>query len=110
MDFEGCCALKCSAWVNGDPNSCCQFCAYCLQDCGRDAHPHVAAMECPGNRGLFLRPIELIDEVHNVRRTRMLKAFLAENIDTDVKRQELVVALARELMDLGLVPQEFLAN
>ena len=109
LDFEGCCALKCAAWVDGDPNSCCQFCAYCFQDCGRDAHPHVKAMECPGNRGLWCNPVEL-HEVHKVRRTRMLKAFLAENIDTDVKRQELVVELARELIDVGLTPEEFLPN
>ena len=41
FDFEGCFALTCS----GQGGCGCAFCAYCLQDCGRDAHHHVAA--CP---------------------------------------------------------------
>ena len=36
VDFTGCFALKCSR------NNCaCAFCAYCLKDCGHDAHAHV---------------------------------------------------------------------
>jgi hypothetical protein len=34
LDFEGCFALKCSSCP-------CAFCAWCLSDCGDDAHPHV---------------------------------------------------------------------
>ena len=34
LDFEGCFALKCSSCP-------CAFCAWCLIDCGDDAHPHV---------------------------------------------------------------------
>ena len=34
-DFTGCCALKCHS-------SGCGFCAWCLEDCGSDAHSHVA--------------------------------------------------------------------
>mmetsp|Transcript_46753 Transcript_46753/g.92313 ORF Transcript_46753/g.92313 Transcript_46753/m.92313 type:complete len:408 (-) Transcript_46753:124-1347(-) len=34
LDYEGCAALKCSRCH-------CAFCAYCLRDCGRDAHGHV---------------------------------------------------------------------
>ena len=40
-DFEGCFALTCS----GHGGCGCAFCAYCLEDCGVDAHQHVAA--CP---------------------------------------------------------------
>ena len=36
--FEGCCALSCSRCS-------CQFCGWCLKDCGNNAHGHVAA--CP---------------------------------------------------------------
>jgi len=36
LDFEGCCALKCSRCP-------CQFCAWCGVDCGADAHRHVAS-------------------------------------------------------------------
>jgi hypothetical protein len=34
FDFEGCFALKCSKCP-------CNFCGWCLEDCGKDAHPHV---------------------------------------------------------------------
>lgn len=34
-DFDGCCALKCKSCS-------CAFCAWCLEDCGNDAHSHVA--------------------------------------------------------------------
>ena len=108
VDFNGCCALKCSAWVRGDPNSCCQFCAYCLQDCGRDAHRHVQAMTCPGNRGLFLKPVEKIHGIHRDRRTRMLTEYLDARIGMDSQRNELVLSLQRELNDLNIDPQQFL--
>lgn len=35
IDFVGCCALTCSRCA-------CGFCAFCLKDCGTDAHKHVA--------------------------------------------------------------------
>jgi hypothetical protein len=48
LDFNGCCALTCSRCP-------CAFCAWCLADCGADAHRHVA--NCPRNlapgRGVF---------------------------------------------------------
>ena len=72
IGFEGCFALKCSEWRQNDPNSCCQFCAYCLEDCGRDAHAHVRANTCPGNRGLF-QSVEVFEDVQRNRRERMLR-------------------------------------
>ncbi len=43
-DFSGYCALSCG----GDGPGCgCAFCAWCLQDCGHDAHAHVRT--CPRN-------------------------------------------------------------
>ena len=109
VDFNGCCALKCSAWVRGDPNSCCQFCAYCLKDCGQDAHPHVRAKACPGNSdGLFLKPVKKIHGIHRDRRTRMLTEYLDARIGMDSQRNELVLSLQRELNDLNIDPQQFL--
>jgi hypothetical protein len=35
VDFEGCMALNCAVCGVG-------FCGWCLADCGRDAHEHVA--------------------------------------------------------------------
>ena len=106
VGFEGCFALKCSAWVRGDPNSCCQFCAYCLEDCGRDAHPHVEGKTCDGNQGVF-QPKEVFEATHRLRRGRLLKEYLADMNDKN-EREELIVNLARELIDLDLDPQMFL--
>ena len=39
LDYTGCMALYCACG--------CGFCAWCLHDCGADAHPHVKA--CPHN-------------------------------------------------------------
>ena len=72
IGFTDCFALKCSAFVKGDPNSCCQFCAYCLKDCGRDAHSHVLDGNCPGAKGLF-QTKKVFDEVQRSRRERMLR-------------------------------------
>eukprot|EP00961_Rhodomonas_salina_P093268 1255120-Rhodomonas_salina.1 len=36
VDFEGCFALRCSR-----PSCKCGFCAWCLEDCGQDAHAHI---------------------------------------------------------------------
>eukprot|EP00475_Leptophrys_vorax_P012647 TRINITY_DN19042_c0_g1_i1.p1 TRINITY_DN19042_c0_g1~~TRINITY_DN19042_c0_g1_i1.p1 ORF type:complete len:472 (-),score=103.01 TRINITY_DN19042_c0_g1_i1:31-1338(-) len=41
LDFNGCFALTCGRCR-------CGFCAWCLQDCGNDAHAHVRT--CPQNR------------------------------------------------------------
>ena len=53
LPFNGCFALTCSRQGCG-----CGFCAYCLQDCGGDAHAHVNAYpKCsPFNQGLFPNP------------------------------------------------------
>ena len=37
VDFDGCFALRCARCQAG-------FCAYCLADCGRDAHAHIPAV------------------------------------------------------------------
>jgi ankyrin repeat protein len=106
LDFNGCCALKCTDWVRGDPNSCCQFCAYCLKDCGADAHPHVRAGDCcPENKGLFLKDGEIKD-VHKARRTRMLKKYL-RGINDTIVQVEIISSIQREMRDLDLNPQDF---
>ena len=106
IGFEGCFALKCSAWVRGQENSCCQFCAYCLKDCGRDAHAHVREMNCPGNQGLF-KSVEVFEATQLARRERLVKEYLA-GIENEDEKMELVVNLSTELIDLGLDPQKLL--
>ena len=106
VGFEGCFAPKCSAWVYNDEGSCCQFCAYCLKDCGRDAHAHVREMNCPGNQGLF-KSVEIFEATHRLRRERLLQEYLV-GIENEDEKEELIVNLGRELHDLNLDPQMFL--
>ena len=99
-----CCPEKKNNWVRGQKNSCCQFCAYCLKDCGRDAHAHVGEMNCPGNQGVFAS-IQVFEATQLVR--RLLKEYLA-GIENENEKMELVVNLSTELIDLGLDPQKLL--
>ena len=82
--FEGCFALKCSAWVQDQENSCCQFCAYCLKDCGRDAHAHVLEMNCPGNQGVFAS-VEVFEATQLARRERLVKEYL-DGIENKIEK------------------------
>jgi hypothetical protein len=68
LDFEGCCALSCARCG-------CSFCAYCQQDCGTDAHGHVA--RCPWNirREVFSRK-ERFEEAQQLRRKRQVPACM----------------------------------
>lgn len=105
MVFDGCFALTCQRQGCG-----CGFCAYCLKDCGRDAHAHVNAHpKCsPLNTGLFPNnPVATFRAANKQRRQRELGAFLARMPDA-TERAALVVEVSRELTDLGLDPANFL--
>lgn len=92
VDFDGCFALTCHRCR-------CAFCAYCLADCGGDAHAHVAA--CPhrlqdgygGDRRTF-------DRAQQQRRQRMVRDYLA-TVDQGI-RERVIAACARDFADLGL--------
>lgn len=59
--FQGCFALTCSKCHTG-------FCAWCLANCGRDAHSHVArCVENKNGRDVF-GSIEQFNNHHNNRR------------------------------------------
>jgi hypothetical protein len=68
LDFEGCFALTCSRLD-------CRagFCAWCLKDCGRDAHSHVPL--CPEGKGLFARR-EVFDRHHTLRRQKKVREMI----------------------------------
>jgi serine/threonine protein kinase len=72
IDFEGCFALTCKRCS-------CGFCAWCLQDCGRDAHNHVA--RCPKRltQGVF-GTIELFQRCHANRKRGMIEKYFKEVI------------------------------
>jgi len=95
FDFDGCFALTCSRCG-------CGFCAYCLEDCGRDAHRHVANCRhntAPG-RDLFGDKGDF-DRAQLQRRTRLVNSFLANEVQADL-RALVVQVLRRDLTDLGI--------
>jgi hypothetical protein len=97
VDFAGCFALTCSRCA-------CGFCAYCLADCGDDAHTHVAACAfnaAPG-RDVFGTP-ELFQRAQNERRARALAAYLAEHVPDEAERAAVRASIAGELAGLGMV-------
>ncbi|KAJ8607655.1 hypothetical protein CTAYLR_009891 [Chrysophaeum taylorii] len=99
--FDGCFALTCHR-----PGCGCAFCAYCLADCGADAHHHVG--KCALGRGLFpRRPRETLERAQRARRDRDLRAYLLTLAD-DEARTVLVAGLSTELSDLGLDPLAYL--
>ena len=92
VDFEGCLALTCARCK-------CAFCAYCLADCGKDAHRHVAncdqslATGVHGSRAVF-------EEAQRRRRQRLLTAHLGSL--QPALRGDVVKALERDLPALRL--------
>ena len=93
LDFTGCFALTCHRCH-------CGFCAWCLTDCGGDAHRHVAV--CDENRkgGQVYGTAVAFANAQRQRRQRMVMEYL-----TDVEeslRVRVVAACAPDFADLGL--------
>ena len=94
VDFTASCALTCHRCG-------CAFCAWCLTDCGADAHRHVAMCDrnlAPG-RNLFSSP-ELVEQGRRVRRSEAVTDMLSA-LPQDVAAQ-VAAATQRELADVGL--------
>ena len=91
-DFEGCFALTCGRCR-------CGFCAWCLEDCGNDAHAHVA--QCPeGAQNGYYGTFAQFEEHHVQRRRRQVEAFLGtlgEGIQAQV-----VDLCKKDLADMGM--------
>jgi hypothetical protein len=88
VDFDGCFALTCSN------NHCgAGFCAWCLKDCGADAHAHVN--ECPEGTGTFA-DLGAFNRVHQQRRKRAIQDILRYK-SANVQRR------VRELIEPDLV-------
>lgn len=89
MDFVGCCALTCSRCG-------CGFCAYCLKDCGADAHKHVAgcSLNIKANRDVFAGEDDF-KRAQRERRRGLLWEFLTEQGLDEAAEQP----LRRELLE-----------
>lgn len=68
VDYSNCMALTCSCG--------CGFCAWCLQDCGGDAHAHV--LQCPHNalRGSYGGSFDQFETVHRNRVRPLVLQYL----------------------------------
>jgi len=75
----------------------CGFCALCLEDCGEDAHPHLASCAENLGGGLYGNAFE---EVHRKRRRKAVESYLQGK----EHRGEVLVACETELRDLKLWP------
>ena len=90
VDFSGCYALTCHSCSAG-------FCAYCLKDCGADAHEHIAK-ECEDGQGWFGQTFA---STQQRRRKKALAKYLRKLPD-DAARRALLLACQRDLADLGI--------
>jgi hypothetical protein len=77
IDFDGCYALTCS-------NCHCGFCAYCLKDCGSDAHGHVVS--CPENASGNIYGHHDFDAIQTARKKKCVLQFLNQLSKADRER------------------------
>ena len=89
VDFDACFALKCR-------NCQCAFCAWCLQDCGANAHLHVRRCQYSLSNGELYGTIDQFQTCHKNRKKRLIEAYLnglpSEELKASVKdhlKQEL---------------------
>lgn len=97
LDFDGCFALTCSSCK-------CGFCGWCLNDCGRDAHPHV--LSCPAKprakeNETYFGTFEQFLGAQRKRRRQELIKFLRTLNSRDEQRAALK-SIEQVLNDLGL--------
>ena len=94
VDFDACFALVCRSCA-------CGFCAWCLRDCGADAHSHVA--HCPNNlapgRALFSTQA-LFAKAHQIRQHGLVKQYI-QSMPQDVGL-EVLKLLEVNLRNCGL--------
>ena len=90
IDFDGCFALSC--------NRCrCNFCAYCLKDCGNDAHAHVASCSLNPSNDVYGNCD--FEEVQNKRKKSAVNHFLSKL--TKDERDRIIADNITNLRDLG---------
>jgi hypothetical protein len=96
IDFNGCCALTCS-------NLHCMagFCAYCFEDCGSDAHSHVAHCPLGAGAGLFSN-MNCLNKIWKKVRRDKIQHLLNNGMKTEVKKK-LREKMKKDFEELGVV-------
>ena len=92
VDYEGSAALWCSSCKAG-------FCAFCLKDCGDDAHAHVA--NCPENT---YRSFYITQDQFNAHHSKRRQDRINDQIknQTDKTKQILCKKMEKDFRDLGI--------
>lgn len=96
VDFSACAAIRCHKCA-------CGFCACCLQDCGSDAHDHLAngCARNPNGRDYFIRE----DQFRSIHRDRIradIVAYLAAKVKTPEDRAAVLLLIQKSLRDLQI--------
>ena len=92
IDYIGCAALTCGCCRAG-------FCAFCLTDCGGDAHAHVTSCNENTSRNIYI-PLEQLNIHHSQRRQKQIIDKI-KNVDSTVKNL-LCKKMAKDFSDLGI--------
>ena len=95
FEFDACFAVRCNLCGN-------DFCAWCLLDCGRDAHEHVK--RCPESKhpGSVYGTKEQFEDHQNGRRKLKVQQYLAQTVAAK-DRAAVKTAIEVDLRDLGIV-------
>jgi hypothetical protein len=101
LDFCGSCALTC---YSRDCSA--AFCAWCLKDCGKDAHGHVARCPDNGGAGGLFATQERINAGQNSRKIRLVRQVMQKAQPTARARELLRIAMRQDLQDLGIAESE----
>ena len=100
-DFSGCAALTCE-YAGCDA----YFCAFCLKDCGRDAHEHVKTCRLNPRPGEYHVRIEEWHEIMDTQRRKALQDYwgtLGEEVRDALAADASVSAVIRDLKLDGLL-------
>jgi len=97
VDLEGCFALKCSRCAAA-------FCGWCLEDCGANAHPHVACCPRKLSNDRYFGNMEQFKAAHKQRRIQQLRKLL--NNKKDEVRRDVLHQLRLDLRDLDILPED----
>jgi len=105
LDFYGCFAVTHGKDLNGCG---CSFCAWCLADCGNDAHAHVRNCGLnpkPGSLGFMSNPDDAanLKRVQNSRTRTALEKYFSESV-LEQDRGMLANEIEIDLRDLGIMP------
>jgi len=93
FEFDGCFALRCGRCS-------CNFCAWCLADCGNDAHVHVLACPAARNRRDYYGTWDQFTAAQRQRRCAAIEAYLRPLAGP--LRSRVIEACAADFRDLGL--------